>query len=242
MNTKIFIIESNIWYAKNITKMLEMYGYQVVGVRDNATEAFQVLKENPQIELVLMDILINGEENGIDLAKLIRKNFELPIVYNTRLSDDDSFNKAYETRPDGYIIKPFSIENLDVTIKLALKNFQQKFQETAKSNVRIPVRDKGCLVLLEPKDIILAKADGLYTKIVTPKKPYIARGILKSFEAKLVENGFIRVHKSYLINVNFIESFNSKKLLINNDYIPIRRGLYNILKEILHNQTTIFQH
>ena len=236
MKREILIIESDARLAQNISKRLEKSGYQVAGIRDNASDSFEFLKQHPNIDLVLLEIALNGEENGIDLAKKIRENFDLPIVYNTRLSDDDSFNKAFETHPDGYVVKTSSMKNLNATLKFTFKKFTEKSPERPIGNIRIPVRDKGCLVLLDPKQIILAKADGLYTKITTTNKPYMVRGILKNYEDKLSKYGFIRVHKSYLVNINFIQSFNSKKLLIQNEYIPIKRGLYNTLKEILHNK------
>src|SRR5690606_24061487 len=132
--------------------------------------------------------------------------------------------KALETRPDGYIIKPYTMQGINATIKLALKRFESKSLKSQKDNISIQIRDKGYLVLLDPKEIVLAQADGLYTKVTTTTKTYMIRDILKNFEGKLPEEEFIRLHNSYLVNKNFIESFNAKKLLINNTYIPLRRG------------------
>ncbi|WP_332912485.1 LytTR family DNA-binding domain-containing protein [Algoriphagus boritolerans] len=71
--------------------------------------------------------------------------------------------------------------------------------------------DKGYLVPVPYSEIVYLKADGLYTKVYTKAKSYLVRDILKSFEEKLPADIFLRVHKSFLVNISFIASFNAKK-------------------------------
>lgn len=91
--------------------------------------------------------------------------------------------------------------------------------------------DKGFLVPIPFNEILYLKAEGLYTKVVTRVKSYLVRDILKSFEDKLPNEQFMRVHKSFLINVNQISSFNAKNINLGAVSIPIRRGLYKELME-----------
>jgi|GEM_PF-1068593 len=233
MKYKILIVEGGEFRKNDLKETLESCGYQVVGLHDNATSVYELLRVNPNVDLVLIDISVKGEQSGIDFAKWVRKEFDIPIVFNARYFDDDTVLQSFDIQPDGYIVQPYSRVGLSLTLKLALLRFERK-SKVPNNNISIQIRDKGYSVLLESKDIVMAQADGLYTKITTTKKSYMIRDILKNFEGKLPAEEFIRIHKSYVVNKNFIESFNSKKLLINNQYLPIRRGLYTPLKEILN--------
>lgn len=97
----------------------------------------------------------------------------------------------------------------------------------------LEVRDRGFNVFLKSRDIIMAKADGLYTKIFTSDKSYVVPVILKNVEEKLSNDNFLRVHKSFLINTNFIFSFNGKFLTVGDYTVPIRRGMFTHLKKLL---------
>jgi len=77
-----------------------------------------VVKHKP--DLVLMDINIRGEVDGIDTALMIKKGFSIPVIYITSHSDGPTLERAKETKPDGFIIKPFEDNDLRVAIELAL--------------------------------------------------------------------------------------------------------------------------
>jgi len=79
----------------------------------------QVIKNKPNI--VLMDINIQGEIDGIETAKMIKKGFNIPVVYVISHSDGATLDRAKETNPDGFIVKPFEDNDLRVAIELALK-------------------------------------------------------------------------------------------------------------------------
>ncbi|MFN3803024.1 LytR/AlgR family response regulator transcription factor [Belliella pelovolcani] len=81
-------------------------------------------------------------------------------------------------------------------------------------------------------DILFLKADGLYTKVYTKTKTYVIRDILKDVLGDLPSSSFVRVHKSYLVNIKHINSFNSKELIIEDHTIPIRRGFYRELHQL----------
>ena len=74
------------------------------------------------------------------------------------------------------------------------------------------------------------KADGLYTKVYTKEKQFTMRDILKDVMSHLPEERFIRVHKSYIVNLSFVHSINSKELIVEKQTIPLRRGFFQELK------------
>jgi two-component system, LytTR family, response regulator LytT len=229
---RILIVEDEEELASNISEILAGINYQVAGIVDNAVSALEFL-ENNSVDLVLMDILIRGEIDGIDLAYKIREKYDLPIVFSTAYSGTEFLERISSEVHEGYLLKPFTLDSLKAAVFFGLKRHQEKPQNTSKPKESLKVMDKGFLVPIPFNEIVYFKADGLYTRVFTKVKSYLIRDILKGFEDKLPKKQFMRVHKSFLINVNHISSFNAKKINLGEVSIPIRRGLYKELKEIL---------
>ncbi len=117
---KILLVEDDDVIAKVEDWRLKNLGYSVCGRATNGAEAMElVVKTKP--DLVLMDINIKGDVDGIETAKMIKSGFKIPVVYVTSHSDGHTLERAKETRPDGFIVKPFDDNDLRVAIELALK-------------------------------------------------------------------------------------------------------------------------
>lgn len=117
----ILIVEDDDIIARVTDWRLKNLGYTVCGRASTGAEAMElVVKHKP--DLVLMDINIRGEIDGIDTALMIKKGFNIPVIYITSHSDGPTLERAKETKPDGFIIKPFVDNDLRVAIELALKN------------------------------------------------------------------------------------------------------------------------
>jgi DNA-binding response OmpR family regulator len=102
--------------------------YNVVAIASSGSEALEAVKEcHPN--LVLMDIHLDGEMDGIMSATLIRKEFNVPIIYLTAHSDDATLERAQESLPYGYIVKPFNERELYSMIKMALFKHEQEQKE-----------------------------------------------------------------------------------------------------------------
>ncbi len=117
---KILLVEDDDVIAKVADWRLKNLGYTVCGRATNAAEAMELVV-NAKPDLVLMDINIQGDLDGIETAKMIKKGFNIPVVYVTSHSDGPTLERARETRPDGFIVKPFDDKDLRVAIELALK-------------------------------------------------------------------------------------------------------------------------
>jgi DNA-binding LytR/AlgR family response regulator len=227
---KIVLVEDEQDLAENIKDILIALEYEVLGVFTNGKDVLEFLETNP-VDLVLMDILIHGELDGIDLTFKIKEDYNAPVIFITAYSDKGILDRISELVYDGYLLKPFSIESLRSSIYLSLNNNISNKKHTSFKN-SLKIRDKGFLVPVPTNEILFLKADGLYTKIITKSKTYLIRDILKDVKGKLPENLFIRVHKSFTVNVEFITSFNSKEITIMDYTIPIRRGFYKELRKI----------
>lgn len=118
---QILIVEDERIVAEGIKMSLQELGYCVSGVVSSGEEAIIEVKEN-NVDLVLMDITLRGEMNGIEAATRIHARFDIPFVYLTAHADDKTMERAKITEPFGYIFKPYENRDLHSTIMKALCN------------------------------------------------------------------------------------------------------------------------
>ncbi|MDR4505988.1 MAG: response regulator [Candidatus Scalindua sp.] len=116
---KIMIVEDEWITAEDIKMSLESLGYTVTSVSSSGEEAIQNA-EKGRPDLVLMDIVLKGEMDGIEAARQIRACYNIPIIYLTAYADENTLERASITEPFGYIVKPFVNEDLKISIEIAL--------------------------------------------------------------------------------------------------------------------------
>jgi CheY-like chemotaxis protein len=116
----ILIVEDDFIVAKIIEKSLISLGYAVAGLVSTGEDAIKKA-ESEKPDLILMDIRLQGEMDGISASEKIRDKLNIPVIFLTAFSDQSTFERALVTAPYGYIIKPFSANTLSTTIKVALK-------------------------------------------------------------------------------------------------------------------------
>jgi PAS domain S-box-containing protein len=115
----VMVVEDELIVAEDLTRWLMALGYTVGARAATAQEAVQRC-EATRPDLVLMDILLPGDMDGIQAAEVIRRRFDIPVVYLTASSDDATLARAKLTEPFGYILKPFDERGLHSTIEMAL--------------------------------------------------------------------------------------------------------------------------
>ncbi|MCZ7355730.1 MAG: response regulator [Candidatus Methanoperedens sp.] len=116
---QILVVEDEIIVAEDIRKRLENMGYTVPVVVSSGIEAIMKAGENNP-DLVLMDIMLRGEMDGIEAAEKIRCDFDIPVIYLTAYADEKTLERARITEPYGYIIKPFNQRELQVNLEIAI--------------------------------------------------------------------------------------------------------------------------
>ena len=114
-NGKILIVEDELLIGENLKRSLLKNGYEVPSIAFTGDEAISMAERNKP-DLVLMDIKLKGDMDGVEAAGNIRKRFEIPVVFLTAHSDIDTFEKAKKTEPFGYVLKPFEDRQLYLTI------------------------------------------------------------------------------------------------------------------------------
>ncbi|EOZ97149.1 response regulator receiver [Indibacter alkaliphilus LW1] len=238
MKSKILLIEDNILLSETIKELLELNGYNVVKSLSSGENIESHLNRfNP--ELILMDIRIEGDLDGVQLAKKIKNNLNIPIIFVTSFSDAEIIERVKEVKPEGFIIKPFSQETLSTTIELVLSKYYTEKQpsnsisHSKNGDDTFFVRDRGWLKKIKIKDIQYIKTEGTYTHIITDTQNFTLRSPIKDIAPNLPENDFKRVHKSYIVNLNRIDALCAKELKIKEEVIPIGRNYHSELQKMI---------
>lgn len=123
LTKKILIVEDESIIAEDIADSLIALGYQVTAIVHSGEEALEsAVKERP--DLVLMDVNLQGEIDGITAGAEMQSRFQIPVIYLTAYADENTLLRVNSTKPFGYIVKPFEEKNLHTTIQLALHRHQ----------------------------------------------------------------------------------------------------------------------
>ena len=123
---KILIVEDEEIVARDIKYFLEEWGYSVLKLVNNGNEAVEAAVELKP-DLILMDIHLVGEMDGIEAARQIKETTGTPIIYLTAYADDSTRGSASLTEPDDYLTKPFSELELKMAIEKSLANKKMTF-------------------------------------------------------------------------------------------------------------------
>lgn len=233
--TNVLVVEDESIVSKDIQHSLKKLGYHVVGAASTGEQAVELAREHVP-DIILMDIMLKGEMSGIDAAEAIRKEANIPVIFLTAYADESTLAKAKVTQPYGYIIKPFKEIDIHTSIEMALYKHKKEAEvlkerdmlyalvENKDSNEDILfVKSNSRLVKLNTKDIYFVEALKDYVVINLLNTRYTVHSTMKDIEAKLPENEFIRVHRSFIVRVDKITAIKQPNLILENDkkVIPI---------------------
>lgn len=239
---QVFIVEDEFIIAQHLRTIVAELGHEVVATASSATEALRQLATLPAPpDLFLLDIMLQGELDGIDLASRLRAEHGLPFVFITSLTTPATVARAKATRPLGYLVKPFDAQEVFVALEMALT--AADVTPAARAAVPTPptpatsifVRDGKRLERVDYADINWLESDGNYTLLHTQDgHRYAVAMALKTVEQQLPEALFQRVHKSYVVALARIEALEGQSVLIGGTSIPVGRVYNAALLNRLH--------
>ena len=240
---KIFIVEDEMIIAANISLQLTNLGYEVTGIVPRGEEALLHIQENKP-DIVLLDINLKGNIDGIETAELIQKEHSIPIIYLTANADEVHFNRAKKTNPHAFISKPFKKLDLQRAIELTVNRLQieQGIVEDEENSVSfilsdcIFVKHHEKMVKIVIKDILYIEAERNYSCIHSKGKDYLLVTTLKNIDMKLPVAHFLRIHRSFIVNISQIDEVASSHVVIGKKAIPISKPLR---KELMKRLQTI---
>lgn len=223
----ILIVEDNLLIAENISQVLSLAGYHVIATPASGEEALLIAKEKTP-DVVLMDIHLDGKLDGIQTTEQLNAQLDLPVIYLTDFDDNQTMNRAKHTHPAAYLLKPFKERDLLNAIELAFFNASSgkeavpgNAEFTAASSYhlkdRIFVKKKDTLQRVDIKDILWIEADRSYFKIITTSDTIMLVGNLKEFENKLLHPLLLRVHRSFIVNMDKVTGIMGNMLQVQKD-------------------------
>ena len=211
---KVLIVEDEMIISESVKQSLLKLNYDVVGIASRYIQALEML-ESLEVNLVLIDINLNGLKNGIDLAKHIKENYNIPFIYVTANNDSLTFEKAKNTRPSGYLVKPFSEENLHSAIEVASFNFFNR--ESLKDEDFLFVKSGGVNVKLYLHQIVYIQSKQNYLFIERFNKPSVSiRGTLSEFLESKKSFPLVKVNRSSAVNLQHLVEVGSSHLKLGN--------------------------
>jgi DNA-binding LytR/AlgR family response regulator len=240
----ILIVEDEMIIGANISLQLSQLGYKVNAIVPKGEEALEKIRiEQPDI--VILDINLNGTIDGIDTALLMQKEYDIPIIYLTANADESNFNRAKITKPYAFISKPFKKLDLQRAIELTINRIMaekgtKKANENSNSSVvlddRIFVKHNDNMIKIIIKNILYVEADRNYSHIFTKEKEYLLVMTLKDIDSKLPNEFFIRVHRSFIVNISQIDEVGNTHIVVAKKVIPMSK---NLRPELLKRLQTI---
>ncbi len=171
----ILVVEDEGIVAQEIKSRLEKADYTVCGVAHEGEKAVADA-EKLKPDLILMDIQLKGEMDGIEAAKLIQERFGLPVVYLTAHSDSATLQRVKAMEPFGYVVKPFETRNLMVSIEIALHRHQSESERLYREKLQAVLETAGaiCHELNQPMMAISGNAE-LLMATMGPDDPHYNR-------------------------------------------------------------------
>lgn len=138
ISTTIYIVEDEAIIAMELADQLELLGYEVLGTAAWGEKALAAM-EVQLPDIVLMDINLSGEINGIETARRLRNRHNIPVVFLTAFSDASLVNQARKTSPFGYLVKPFEACDLSAALQLALSEHRvvERYRRSVSSESKL---------------------------------------------------------------------------------------------------------
>ena len=231
---KILIVEDEFIIAEHLRSVLEQLGHRVTGVAGRVSEALDSLRQDPP-DLVLLDVNLRGELDGIDLAARLRAEHRIPFIFLTSQANAATVARAKQTRPYGYLVKPFDEQDIYVALEMALA---MAAAERAAVPVPTPpageplttstdglfLRDRKQMVKVKFSDLCWLEADGNYTTLHTTSGKHTTCHPLRHVEERLPAAHFVRVHKSFIVALQRISAFDSQALTVEGTLVPVGRA------------------
>ena len=224
---KIGIVEDEIIIADHIAQILVHLGYEVTEPAASYTEAIKMIEEE-RPDLLLVDIQLKGRRDGIDVATKIKEAYRIPFIFLTANADSATVERAKKASPASYLIKPFTKDDLYTAIEICIYNSSEtKPERSAETTNNFVIND--ALFIKEGQhfnkvkfsDVLYLESEHVYVKVHTASRNYLVRSSLQEYLEHFDTKYFFRIHRSYAINLQHIQSINSEYVIVNGITLPI---------------------
>ncbi len=209
----VLIIEDTPEQSDALIKVLVANNYNIVGVARNYKDALTLFYNNP-IDIVVIDVFLNGIPDGITFAETISivPNSIKPFVFLTSSQDRQIFERAKLTKPFSFLMKPFNELEILYALEMAVEKFYEQTnvflsedQDTVITNDYMFIKKKNALKKVALNDILYIEVEERYCNIITEKEKFVILISLTKISALLNAEKFVKTHRNYIVNTDKIE-------------------------------------
>jgi DNA-binding LytR/AlgR family response regulator len=226
----IGIVEDDMIIAGALSEMLTEIGYHVP---DNATRYSEAidLMENEKPDLMLLDIHLVGQMDGIDLADTVRKKFHIPFIFLTANLDSNTVDRAKAVQPSAYLAKPVTKDQLYSAIEIAFSNFngikqasENKAGQPSAKKDSVFVKDGHSFRKVYYHELLYLESEANYVALhLSTGKKILIRSSLDDFIQQLDQVLFIRVHRGFAVNTEMVDGVFPAEVSVKGVKIPVGR-------------------
>lgn len=216
-NIKILIIEDEVLIAEHLKHYLTGFGFSEIFLAHTKKQALQMM-DLAKPDLFLLDLHLQEPKDGLDIAKIIDERGGKPYIFITANADMLIIQEALHTKASSYITKPVKKADLFASIQIALK------LNTKQETSFLMIKDSNTTLKLVFEDILYIESNSNYINIITKTQKIVTRQSMEWAELELPENFFMRVHRSYIVNLRQVQRANTKSVFIRDIEIPISRA------------------
>lgn len=207
---KVSIIEDEFFVANQLSDYISELGFDVVGIFHSGESFLQETDWN--FDVAVVDIFLSDSLTGLDIGEKLKER-KIPFMFLTANVDEHTLMAAARLRPEAYITKPFQKFDIAAALEIIRLSLTKK----------ISVRTAHGQEEINPNDIYYIKGDAGYCEIHYKLGRIVQRKLLKEYAEELNDD-FVRVHRSYLVNRHFITSKTGSEVIVNGQKIPISRS------------------
>ena len=240
---KVLIVEDDPLVQLDLVDRLDALGFNNIVTRDNGENVITYMSEiNPQI--ILMDIELTGSIDGIETAKTIKADKEIPIIFLTDHIDDMTFQRALATTPVAFLHKPFNDLEVSQNIEIAMlhydNNSDDDYHNVLVADGLFASNKEGYFEKVSFESIRYLEAGRSYCDIYIDNRQLpltVAKSmkvVLQILHNSKFKERFVRVQKSFAVNTTFITGFTGKVLLLDKVEVKTSTKYISDLKTLFH--------
>jgi len=244
MKIKVGIIEDELGEAKALSKLLINLGYDVSTPSHDYDEAFEMIK-NEEPDLLLLDIDLQGNLDGIEVANLLRNFYTMPYIFHTSNINPELMERAKQVNPSAYLTKPATKDQLHAAIEIAITNQTKQINKSRNEGVMhngfarcvhdyVYVYDGQTYRKVCFAELLYIKSEANYVGLhFANGNSLLVRSTLSEFSLQLDKKQFVRIHRCYIANVQNIDKVSGFEIVIRDKSIPLSKVYKSDLFKVL---------
>lgn len=222
---RLLIVEDEFITLDSLRAALDSMGYNVVGDAMTVEEAKDILAKTT-VDMVILDINLRGEHQGIELGRYINKHYGVPFIYLTAYDDPATIQLAADTAPFGYLVKPCTPAAIHAALKVAVARTR-----AAEPEASLFLKDNNNFFRVNATDILYVEAFRNYLEIHVAAEKRVVRSTLKGLEEKLPEGMFFQPHRSFLVNTAKVTAYRDGELHLGAARVPVSKRGHQVVSK-----------